>query len=255
MQAFWRESVGEPWEPVEGATVGPDDRENGRHVLRAKIHHFSQFCFGKKLNLLSGHQYEEVSRGRPGPRELEFLNGTDKRILFLVLPTGFADTRITSLTAAVTGGPVSVGGSVERGVISVITSAATGCSVVPVPARLDGGVTSPGGKETCPHGRCNVLPMMMKGVRVVVCTVTNDKVLMWLSLLLFPRTKLIILPALFDDCDGYYASSDLAGQQSNVVVAAGMANITAPVSSITSRGGAVDGSAAEIAVVVSDGGE
>lgn len=170
--------------------------------------------------------------------------------MFLVLPTGFQESMITSFTAQasakaqVPGTGIGIGvagnGAMEREVISFITGAATGCQVAPVPARaLE--VTSAAAKQECPHGTCNLVEEMKSGLRVVVCTIDNGKVDMWLSILLNPRTKLIILPALFAESDGYYASSEL-GEQSNVVAAAGMANNAAPASTISSRGGLVGGS-------------
>eukprot|EP00752_Nemacystus_decipiens_P008213 g7344.t1 len=59
-KTFWRESVSEPWKLLQGGTVDADCQEQGQFVLRAKVDHFSQFCFGYELNVLSAFQERQL---------------------------------------------------------------------------------------------------------------------------------------------------------------------------------------------------
>lgn len=123
--------------------------------------HFSRGYLGKKLNLQCNCLAEPVWIRSPYKRHFEFVNATDKRVTFLVLPTGYSQSAITSLNLGVQVQGDGRNMAMERAVESIITEAATDCQAFTVSAKTTPGKPKIGQALPIPH----VLPTKASGPR------------------------------------------------------------------------------------------
>lgn len=235
MQVLWRNNVGEPWTLL--ASGVKRDRHFEQYFVHANIDHFSQGCLGKKLDLQNKTYTDVVKRGRrPHAMELEFVNATDKNVIFLVLPTRYSMDAVTSLAVGVQvqghGGNVEI----ERQVADALMSAATDCQAIVVHAKVNKGAT-PKVRDRCPFEPCFLLAEGTSQARVALVTAEEGEVLVWVNQLYVEKTQLVILPRMFDDpCP--VAKRKLPAGLFDVAKAAGM-DQSAPVANISTAGSSV----------------
>lgn len=238
---FRRTEEGQPWELHEDG-AWDFDKQLKRYFFRVKIRHFSDVCLGTELSLHSDCDSWVVSRGRPKKRQLEFVNATDKKIDFKVLPTGYSTSAIKSFNAGVkVPGIVGVTVGLDRESETVIMSAATAPSTFSVPPKEDAGTPKAG--DVCPAHTYNI-PKKMRG-EARVYMYTSDRQEPWLNEVHPQRTQLVVLPPMFS-----------GGPTPSAV---DVADVQAPASTVPSEDGADGASVAqptpEIVGVTSGGDE
>eukprot|EP00903_Cladosiphon_okamuranus_P011499 g10830.t1 len=175
-QFFERGEEGDAWRAHDDGAVVFDEKL-GKYFFRANIKHFSQGCLGKKLNLQNNIQDERVRRGRPGKREWEFVNATDKSVMFLVLPTSYSASAISSLAFGLQVVEVGVDATVERQVVKAILPAATGVQAITIPPKEKPG--NPEDGQIYPYRLCMVPEFAGRDARVLLVTVDNHEVSMF----------------------------------------------------------------------------
>lgn len=207
--------------------------------FQASVSHFSQGCLGRKLNVQCPSQDRVVRIGRPRSRELEFVNATGKRLSFLVLPTRYSTSAVTSLALSLkaegAGGGLDVQWAVEKGIMP----SAMNYQIVPVSAKASGTTDLREGEE-CPYNTCTLSESTGAEAKVALVTVDSHFVYMWFNRILTERTQLVVLPKMFSDAHGYATRRKLVHHADyDVVSAARMDNPdTAPMATVSSAGGA-----------------
>ncbi|CAM9527707.1 unnamed protein product [Ectocarpus sp. 4 AP-2014] len=230
-----REEDGGPWTVARDEDVSVVYDEACRaFFVRAKVHHFSQGCLARKLNLQNNGLNARVSFGRPSKKELEFINATDKPLMFLVLPTSFSQKAITSIVLGAEIEGVGVNVAFDRALEQAILSAATECQVVSLAPRTRGG--DPAAGEECPHAFCSLSRSAGSEAMVALVTVDGSTVFVWFSCIFWDRTRYTVLPAQFSAKMNPIGKRQFAPEAFSVVDTAGMSNQNAPISSVSSRG-------------------
>ncbi|CAM9149814.1 unnamed protein product [Ectocarpus sp. 8 AP-2014] len=241
-KVFWSAEEGARWTRLDGGAV-VRDKTLGKLFYRVDVDHFSRGYLGKNLNLECPCLTDVVRIGRPYKRQLEFVNATDKRVTFLVLPTGYSQSAITSLNLGVQvqgdGGNLAI----ERAVESIITEAATGCQAFTVPAKTTPGKPTIG--QPCPYHTCYLPKRVDPEARVVMTTINNGKLFKWFTQIFPQRTRVVVLPRMFSDPEGYLESGQLVEAPVSVANPERMANRNTPVATLSSRSGAGGASAAQ----------
>lgn len=229
---FCWQNEGEPWELQE---VEPAIDRGQKCVFRAPINHFSRGFLGKRLNLQCAFQTEKLW----GSSKLEFLNATPKKLFFLVLPTSYTASAVTSialgLKAQELSGELDVKRAVERGLLQ----SAFDFQVIPVPARLEAEWLREGAE--CPYSPCTLPAFAKNQARVALVTVDDTFVYVWFNKLINSGTEVVVLPRMFSDPQGYIMRRQLAdGSNFDVVDAAGLDNPNSAVVAV-GEGGASGG--------------
>ncbi|CAM9271438.1 unnamed protein product [Ectocarpus sp. 12 AP-2014] len=166
-----REEDGGPWTVARDEDLSVVyDEECRAFFVRAKVHHFSQGCLARKLNLQNNGLNARVLFGRPSKKELEFINATDKPLMFLVLPTSYSQKAITSIVLGAEIEGVGVNLAFDRALEQAILSAATECQVVSLAPRTRGG--DPAAGEECPHAFCSLSRSAGSEAMVALVTVS-----------------------------------------------------------------------------------
>lgn len=162
------------------------DTTRGDSFLEAHVDHFSQGSLGTKIDLNNSVHTERVRFGRPFKRELELVNATVRRLVFIVVPRRYS-ANVVSATASI---GLGVSGGINLEEFSDLVYK------VVVPARAAG--TDPQLGEQCPYDTCT-LPKEMGGeAKVILATVENGRANVWFERILPERTKLVVLPRMFD---------------------------------------------------------
>lgn len=196
-QILWCDEEGTPWYPLgdDKTEVGYD--ENG-FFLRGKIGHFSRGCLAKSVDLQCAGHIDVVSFGRPKPKEIEFLNATDRSVVFLVLPTSWTNSAIGSIDMGLKGGEyVGFNAAVSRAVQQAILKMGLAPAILELPPResqdLEGG-------QKCPFMPFYFPTWTGDSVRVALITVEGDRLKVWFSMELKERTRYAVLPRQFSSC-------------------------------------------------------
>ncbi|CAM9234655.1 unnamed protein product [Ectocarpus fasciculatus] len=231
-----REEDGGSWTVASDEDVSVFyDKECRAFFIRAKVYHFSQGCLARKLNLQNNSLDVRVSFGRPSKKELEFVNATDRPLMFLVLPTSFSQGAITSIVLGAEIEGVGVNLAFDRALEQAILSAATECQVFSLAPRTRGGAPAAG--EECPHAfRC--LPKSAgSDARVALVTIDDGTtVSVWFSCIFWERTRYTVLPAQFSAEMNPIGRRQFAPGAFSVVDTAGMSNLNAPISTLSATG-------------------
>lgn len=162
------------------------------------------------------------------------MNATDKQVVFLVLPTSYSDSSISSLVLGVEvpGGGANV--AVERDVVKEVLKAATNCQAFTVPPKKTTGADPTGGQR-CPFKTCFLPRKGGSEARIALVTVDSQVVSVWLTQILPQRTRLVVLPRMFEGSP--IGSRGLGTDPFSVVETAGLAN-HAPAATVGGAGGA-----------------
>lgn len=218
------------------------DKKLGAGVYRARINHFSQGALGRKLNRQCAFQTKKLWKSS----ELEFLNATGKRLMFLVLPTSYSDGAVTSIALRLKAQGIAGSLDVQRAIEQGILKSALDFQLVPVPAMMSAATTSLEEGQECPFSTCTLPSAAGKEAKVALVTVDNTFVYVWFNKIMKKGTELVVLPPMFGDYpEGYATRRVLAdGLDFDMVDAAGMAENPA-VLAISSGAGAGVGSATE----------
>lgn len=238
-QMFWRAEDSEPWTLQDGAAVVFDE-ERRKCAFRAHINHFCGGFLGKKLNLQCAFQTSVLWKSR----ELEFLNATDRRLMFLVLPTSYSNSALTSIALSLKAQGVDASLDVKRAVEKGLLQSAFDFQIIPVPA-MSTTTTLQHGQE-CPFSTCTLPGGTGKKARVALVTVDGTFVHVWLKKIMNRGSELVILPPMFADPNGHATRRQLADSSDfELVRAAGMANQNPAVVQISSAGTSGGGTLAE----------
>lgn len=194
-QFFWRAEEGEAWTVQEGATTFYDEGLQ-KYLFQANISHFCQGCVGQKLYDSNSSQVERVWHGAPFKRELEFVNATKKAIKLRVRPTRYEDSAISSLAAGVEAAGVAVNVSLKRENYKEILDAATDYQEFTVPPKTGDAQLQAG--DLCPFETCTLVKKGGHQARVELITVDGHVESVWLDKIFGHRTRLVVLPRMFD---------------------------------------------------------
>lgn len=282
-----REEAGTPWKPV-----GEDNtdvlHECGIFFMRARVDHFSQWCLVKKIqleNAIYEHLVTWPSWAPPRKRQVGFVNVTDRPLILLVLPTSWSNRAIVSVATGVAFEGLEANVAISRAVQQSILTEATQPQVLQVPCTQRQGDPRVG--QDFPHSVCSLPKVTGTDARVALITANADTVDVWDYRIVQQRTWVWVLPGQFSagmlPLLGTHRRNDLtrgamclmnialmatakglqptAGAPGSTISSTGGTHYpqsetkTAPVSSITSIGGAGgESKTASVATVPSMGG-
>ena len=225
-----------------GYEVARYDKQLGASFYCARINHFSQGALGRKLNRQCAFQTKKLRMSS----ELEFLNATGRRLMFLVLPTSYSDGAVTSIALSLKAQGITGSLDVQRAVERGILKSAFDFQLVPVPA-MSAATTSLEEGQECPFSTCTLPSAAGKEAKVALVTVDSAYVYVWFNKIMKKGTELVVLPPMFGDYpEGYATRREIAeGLNFDVVGAAGMATENSAVSTISAGAAAGVASAAE----------
>ncbi|CAM9935835.1 unnamed protein product [Ectocarpus fasciculatus] len=232
-EVLQREGDGGSWDLIKDQDVSVVYDETCRaFFVRAKIHHFSQGCLARKLNLQNSSLDERVLFGRPSKRELEFVNATNRSLTFLVLPTSCSQSACTSIVLGAEMAGIGANVEISRALKKAVLFAATECLVVTVPPRETEGHPTVG--ETCPFETCTLPRNTGNEARVILATIDETTISLWFSRILVERTRFAVLPNQFSAKVPPVGQREFAPRDFSLVQTAGMSNSNAPVSTVSS---------------------
>ncbi|CAM9662392.1 unnamed protein product, partial [Sphacelaria rigidula] len=151
---LWREGSDSPWSPVEEERTGIVF-EGGKCFVRASIDHFSHCCIAKNIDMRYTQHVEEVSGFHwkpPRTRQLEFVNATSRRLIFLVLPTSCSNRALFSFRAGASLAEIGVNAELRNAVRRSIFSSANRARIIDVGPRTTKVDLQRG--ERCPYATC-----------------------------------------------------------------------------------------------------
>lgn len=193
VQVLWRAES-----HVEWKLLGDDKvtvvHEDGKFFFRASIDHFSQGCLAKNVDMNSPY-YEEVESSwfrTPKKRQVEFMNATERTLVFLVLPTSSSISGIRSVKAALAAYGAGMNVEVRKAFEKRLFPAATDAQVLQLP-----GWSSQ--DEPLPHITCSFSSRTGCEARVMLITTDDSTVHVWDSRIVKGRTRVTVLPGQFSN--------------------------------------------------------
>lgn len=194
-QVLHREKTSDPWIPLghgETSVVF----EGGLLYMRAQFDHFSEGCLAKSTLIENAYETEKVSYGRPKQKQVEFVNATQKVLTFLVVPTSWSHSAITSFAIGVgVDGIAEANASVDRAIESQILAEAMAPQVFQIPRMRRQG--DPQAGDRCTYCMCRLPESGGREARVALVTIENGTVSVWFSVLVRERERLVVLPGQF----------------------------------------------------------
>lgn len=193
-QVLQREQSGDPWNRLETTVV----RDGGVFYMRAEVHHFSEGCLAKNILVDSAIVTEGVTFGRPGKKQVEFINATRKTLTFIVVPTSWSDSAIKSFAVGLgVEGIAEVKASVQRELNQGVLEQTMAPQVLQLPQRRRLG--DPEGGERCPSDMCDLREKGGHEATVALVTVEDTTVSVWLIRNVKQKTRLMVLPGQFSE--------------------------------------------------------
>ncbi|CAN0225331.1 unnamed protein product [Scytosiphon promiscuus] len=190
-----REKNSDPWIPL-GHEETSVVYEEGVLYIRAQFAHFSEGCLAKSTLIDNAYETERVSYGRPKQKQVEFVNATQKVLTFLVVPTSWSHSAITSFAIGVgVDGIVEANASVGRAIESHILTEAMAPQVFQIPRKKRQG--DPRAGDRCTYCMCRLPESGGSEARVALVTIENGTVSVWFSVLVRERERLVVLPGQF----------------------------------------------------------
>lgn len=238
-QVLWRDDGNSPWYLLseEKTSVLFED---GKFFVRASVDHFSQGCLGKNIDTTSTYHQEVGSGfwGSPKKGELEFVNATSKRLMFIVLPTSISNNAFHTFEGGVGMAQAEAHLTIRRSVHQSVLPGAINPQVIQVPPRTITSVPQPG--EKCPYATCQLSSWTGKEARVVLATVNDALVSVWDSRIVKQRTRVMVLPRLFDEgmtpAFGEHRTDGVNNSCVSVAISATDIHVeAAPLSTVTAR--------------------
>lgn len=164
--------------------------------VRAKIDHFSQGCLAKRISLESA-RYEEVAwlGWRPHKKQVEFVNATDRPLIFLVLPTTWSNSTIKSVGISIAYG-VELESAISRASENSILHEATDPQLLQIPGSSTA-VTGLRAGQACPFTICTLPKKTGAEARVALITADHKTVRVWDYRVVKHRTRMVVLPRQF----------------------------------------------------------
>lgn len=196
-QVLQREEEGEPWSLLaeEKTTIV---YERGMFFFRAKIDHFSQGCLAKRIPLESA-SYEEVAwlGWRPRRKEVEFINATDRPLIFLVLPTSWSHSTVMSAAMSIAHGAelkAEISTASEKSILHEVTDP----QLLQIPCSSTA-VASLRAGQACPFTTCTLPEKTGAEARIALITADSQTVTVWYYRVVKQRTRMVVLPRQFSE--------------------------------------------------------
>ena len=134
---------------------------------------------------------------RPGKKELDFVNATDRALIILVLPTTWSNKAVQSVAAGVAmehlGAHVAISNAVEQSILEEATQP----QVFQVPCSRQNEPLQPGQK--CPSSSCRLADSTGYEARVALITTEDNTVAVWNYRIVGHKTRVVILPGQFSE--------------------------------------------------------
>lgn len=166
--------------------------------VRASVNHFSRWCLARSINLESAYEDQIVTwPWRPGRKELEFVNATDRTLTFLVLPTTWSNKAVVAIATGLTVEKVGAHLAIEKAVEQSILEEATHPQVFQVPCTKKERPLRAG--EMCPSSSCRLANSTGNQARAALITMDGSSVAVWNYRIIHHRTRVVILPGQFSD--------------------------------------------------------
>lgn len=197
LQVLWRENSDDPWKLVEREETDIL-HESGKFFVRARIHHFSDDCLAKSVNMQSPYD-EQVVRwkkwGKPRRRQIQFLNATDKVISLLALPTGFSNRIASSFKVGLYSSEIGINMEINRAAHQAVLSEAVSAQMIQLPIR--DGTEPPRGGDQCPSQCFSLSEWTKNEARVALITADEKTVEVWDYRTIKGGTRIAVLPKQF----------------------------------------------------------
>lgn len=172
--------------------------DDGMFFLRTNVNHFSQWCLGRTINLQSPYDDQVVTwPRRPGRKEMEFVNATDRTLLFLVLPTTWSNGAVNSIATGLNVENLGMHLAISKAIEQSILEEATQPQVFQLRGPNTNGPLRVG--QMCPTCTCWLSESTGYEARVVLMTIDGPFVAVWNSRIVRHRTRVVILPGQFSD--------------------------------------------------------
>lgn len=164
--------------------------------FRAKIDHFSQGCLAKRISLESAG-YEEVAwlGWRPHRKEVEFINATDRPLIFLVLPTSWSHSKINRVAITIAS---KLKGELSKSGEKAILHEAMDPQLFQIPCSSKAAAGLKAG-QMCPFRTCTLSEKTGAEARVALITANSETVTVWEYRVVKQRTRMVVLPRQFSE--------------------------------------------------------
>lgn len=179
-----------------------------------RMDRFFQACLGRKVKLGSPYHQEVMASGRPGKRELEFVNATGRALVLLVLPTSWSNKAVLKVARGMEAQGVEADAAIARAVEQSIHHYEP---MNPILLNLGprGGEGAAEGQR-CPSAECSLSGWADEEARVVLVTAEAGVIAVWDYRTVRERTRFVVLPGLFAEGTvpllGWHDMGDLARQ-------------------------------------------
>lgn len=197
LQVLWQEDSDKSWKLIDQEKTDIV-HENGKFFVRARIHHFSKGYLGTSVDMQNSYHQEDMRWlrwGKPGRREIEVLNATDKAIIILALPTGVSNRIASEFIGSLEGSGVTVSLEMRRVVEQAILSSAVSPQMFQLPIRNTTETTRAGTK--CTFDYCSLSKWTTNEATVALVTSDDDKVEVWDYKIIQGGTRHAVLPGRF----------------------------------------------------------
>lgn len=166
--------------------------------LRTSVSHFSQWCLGRSINPQSPYDDQVVTwPRRPGRKEMEFVNATDRTLLFLVLPTTWTNGAVNSIATGLNVENMGMHLAISKAIEQSILEEATQPQVFQVKCPDMKGPLRAG--QMCPTCTCWLSESTGYEARVAMMTIDGPFVAVWNYRIIRHRTRVVVLPGQFSD--------------------------------------------------------
>lgn len=166
--------------------------------VRASIDHFSQGCLAKTIQPESAyHEETAIWPFRPGKRELEFVNTTDRPLVFLVMPTSWSNKATHAVAMGLAWEGLEAHVAISRAIEQSILAEATHPQILQVPCNKRKG--DPRAGQICPYATCRLAKSTGNEARVALITADSQTVAVWDYRIVRHKTRLAILPGQFSE--------------------------------------------------------